>query len=608
MVAVPADAAADVQQDLRHERQDRADLVGDGLGRMVVAGVEREEHSARQRVAEVELVRADGVALDADAEQLAFDRVEVEGLGSIGSSKIASSASVSRSRGACRSAGVSFMPSGIQSWSRRACRAPCPMASPIFAAGDAVADPELADGLVGVRERGVVGGLRVREIRRVEVQADAERLGPVDPAREVLGPDLVAIDLRAAELAVEGVEVEAVAARDERERLVGVGAQFVRRAGGSRVVAGGREAAAEFAAELLEAAHVVALPAVQRNRDRREPGERRLGVHAEFLVALLLRAGRPGRHSCSWDESFRELRLDGRVAVCWASRGCGGPRREGGGPHVPCDVCAGLGQRREAARGDGLHHRVPDRGRLDRAGQYRLACRGRGRLVQVPVLAAAADDLHAFDGRARQLFDRAEDGRVALRQRVEDHLGDRVLPSNAADAKGLLKTACREEDPVLFLEHKGLYRQNFAATPEPDSSYLLPFGLAKVVRKGTDITIITYGMMVQRSLEAARRMEAEGVSVEIIDLRTLNPLDRETMLASVKKNGKVLIVHEDTLTGGFGAELAAIIAGDAFQYLDAPVRRVAAKDSPVPYSPPLEYAMLPQEADISQALQDLAQF
>ncbi|MGD0338248.1 MAG: thiamine pyrophosphate-dependent enzyme [Bacteroidota bacterium] len=183
-----------------------------------------------------------------------------------------------------------------------------------------------------------------------------------------------------------------------------------------------------------------------------------------------------------------------------------------------------------------------------------------------------------------------------------------VLPSNAADAKGLLKTACREEDPVLFLEHKGLYRQNFAATPEPDSSYLLPFGLARVVRKGTDITIITYGMMVQRSLEAARRMEAEGVSVEIIDLRTLNPLDRESMLASVKKNGKVLIVHEDTLTGGFGAELAAIIAGDAFQYLDAPVRRVAAKDSPVPYSPPLEYAMLPQEADISQALQELAQF
>ncbi len=183
-----------------------------------------------------------------------------------------------------------------------------------------------------------------------------------------------------------------------------------------------------------------------------------------------------------------------------------------------------------------------------------------------------------------------------------------VFPSNAADAKGLLKTSCREEDPVLFLEHKGLYRQNFAATPEPDSSYLLPFGVAKVVKPGSDISIITYGMMVQRSLEAARRMADQNVSVEIIDLRTLNPLDRKAMLTSVKKTGKVLIVHEDTLTGGFGAELAAIIAGEAFEFLDAPVRRVAAKDSPVPYSPPLEYAMLPQEADISKALQELAQF
>ncbi len=183
-----------------------------------------------------------------------------------------------------------------------------------------------------------------------------------------------------------------------------------------------------------------------------------------------------------------------------------------------------------------------------------------------------------------------------------------VFPSNAADAKGLLKTACRCDDPVIFCEHKGLYRASFAATPEPDADYCLPFGLANVVRSGEDITVITWGMMVQRSLEAARKLEDHGTSVEVIDLRTLNPLDTETILNSVKKTGKVLIVHEDTLTGGFGAEIAAIIASEAFTRLDAPVKRVAAKDSPVPYGPTLENAMLPQTADIVKALQDLASF
>jgi 2-oxoisovalerate dehydrogenase E1 component len=182
------------------------------------------------------------------------------------------------------------------------------------------------------------------------------------------------------------------------------------------------------------------------------------------------------------------------------------------------------------------------------------------------------------------------------------------FPSNAADAKGLLKTACREEDPVLFMEHKALYRQSFAASPEPDSNYLLPFGLAKVKREGTDISVITYGMMVQRSLEAAQKMEDEGVSVEVVDLRTLNPLDKEMVLKSVKKTGKVLIVHEDTLTAGFGAELAAIISNEAFQYLDAPIQRVGAKDTPVPYAPTLEEAMLPGEAAIREALEKLASF
>lgn len=184
-----------------------------------------------------------------------------------------------------------------------------------------------------------------------------------------------------------------------------------------------------------------------------------------------------------------------------------------------------------------------------------------------------------------------------------------VFPSNAADAKGLLKTACREEDPVLFCEHKGLYRQGFASSPEPGAEYLIPFGLAKVKKPGDDITVIAWGMMVHRSLDAARKVEdRHGVSVEVIDLRTLNPLDQESIMTSVRKTGKVVIVHEDTLTGGFGAEIAALIAREAFERLDAPVMRVAAKDAPVPYGPELEAAMLPQESDIINALEFLARY
>jgi 2-oxoisovalerate dehydrogenase E1 component len=184
-----------------------------------------------------------------------------------------------------------------------------------------------------------------------------------------------------------------------------------------------------------------------------------------------------------------------------------------------------------------------------------------------------------------------------------------VYPSNAADAKGLLKTACREEDPVLFCEHKGLYRQGFASSPEPSAEFCIPFGLAKTKKQGDDVTIITWGMMVQRSLDAAAKIEDKhGVAIEVIDLRTLNPLDKDAMLTSVRKTGKALIVHEDTLTGGFGAEIAAIIAAEAFDRLDAPVQRVAAKDTPVPYGPELEYAMLPQEADVVAALERLVGF
>jgi 2-oxoisovalerate dehydrogenase E1 component len=184
-----------------------------------------------------------------------------------------------------------------------------------------------------------------------------------------------------------------------------------------------------------------------------------------------------------------------------------------------------------------------------------------------------------------------------------------VFPSCAADAKGLLKYACRCDDPVLFLEHKGLYRQSFAATPEPPADYLLPFGQASIRRAGEDLTVITWGMIVQRALEAARKIEERmGASVEVIDLRTLNPLDRGTILASVRKTGKVIVAHEDTLTGGFGAEITAIIATEAFDSLDAPIVRIAAKDTPVPYAPTLENAMLPQEADLFKAMERLLKY
>ncbi|HUN66861.1 MAG TPA: dehydrogenase E1 component subunit alpha/beta [Bacteroidota bacterium] len=183
-----------------------------------------------------------------------------------------------------------------------------------------------------------------------------------------------------------------------------------------------------------------------------------------------------------------------------------------------------------------------------------------------------------------------------------------VMPSNAADAKGLLKTACRCDDPVLFCEHKGLYRASFAASPEPDEDYLLPFGVARIARSGTDITVITWGMMVQRSLDAARTLEEQNIDAEVLDLRTLNPLDADAIAASVRKTGKVMIVHEDTLTGGFGAEIAAQISRDLFTRLDAPVIRVAAKDAPVPYGPTLENAMLPQTSDILAAMKELAAY
>ena len=183
-----------------------------------------------------------------------------------------------------------------------------------------------------------------------------------------------------------------------------------------------------------------------------------------------------------------------------------------------------------------------------------------------------------------------------------------ALPSNAADAKGLLKAAIRMEDPVLFMEHKALYRSAAARSPEPDADYLLEFGKARIVREGTDMTIITYGMMVHKSVNAARQLEKEGLSVEIIDLRTILPLDSETILASVRKTNRALVVYEDHEFGGFGAEISAQIADKAFGHLDAPIRRVAGAFTMIPFADPLERAVLPDDEDILVAARELASY
>ena len=166
-----------------------------------------------------------------------------------------------------------------------------------------------------------------------------------------------------------------------------------------------------------------------------------------------------------------------------------------------------------------------------------------------------------------------------------------VAPSSAYDAKGLIKAAIRDNDPVIFFEHKGLYRRIKEDLPPED--YTVPIGKAKVVRQGNDLSIVTYGAMVWVALEVADKLAEEGASVEVVDLRTLLPLDRDTVCESVKKTSKVLLVHEDTRTAGMAGELAISITETVFEYLDGPILRVTAPDTPVPYSPPLEEAFLP---------------
>ena len=184
-----------------------------------------------------------------------------------------------------------------------------------------------------------------------------------------------------------------------------------------------------------------------------------------------------------------------------------------------------------------------------------------------------------------------------------------VFPCNALDAAGLLRTAIRCDDPVLFLEHKRLYRETYGRAPDPGPDYMVPFGKAKIVNAGTDLTVVTYGAVVPRALQAAQKLEREhGVKVELIDLRCLNPFDWDTIAASVTKTSRVLVAYEDTLSWGYGAEIAARIADQLFDQLDAPVRRVAATDTFVAYQPILEDAILPQANDLFRAMKELAEY
>jgi 2-oxoisovalerate dehydrogenase E1 component len=184
-----------------------------------------------------------------------------------------------------------------------------------------------------------------------------------------------------------------------------------------------------------------------------------------------------------------------------------------------------------------------------------------------------------------------------------------VCPATAEDANGLLRTAIRCDDPVLFLEHKHLYRQTYNKGRYPGPDYMIPFGRGRIAREGSDLTIVTYGATVERSLRAAKAAaDSSGIEAEVIDLRTLNPVDMNLIANSVKKTNKVIVVYEDPVSWGYGAEIAARIADELFEWLDGPVKRVAALDCFVAYSPIVEDAILPQVEDVTAAILDLASY
>jgi 2-oxoisovalerate dehydrogenase E1 component len=183
-----------------------------------------------------------------------------------------------------------------------------------------------------------------------------------------------------------------------------------------------------------------------------------------------------------------------------------------------------------------------------------------------------------------------------------------AFPSNAADAAGLLRTAIRCEDPVLFLEHKHLYRQTYNKVEYPGKEFMIPFGRASLRREGSDVVVVTWGALVQRSLLAAQQAEKDGISVAVLDLRTIMPYDWEAIASLVQRTSRLVVAHEDQVTCGFGAEIAARAAGELFGYLDAPVRRVGALDVPVAYCPDLEEAILPQASDVLAAIRETADY
>jgi pyruvate dehydrogenase E1 component beta subunit len=177
-----------------------------------------------------------------------------------------------------------------------------------------------------------------------------------------------------------------------------------------------------------------------------------------------------------------------------------------------------------------------------------------------------------------------------------------VMPATSADAKGLLKSAIRDDNPVVFIEHMGLY---FAKMPVPENDYLTPLGKAEIKRPGKDLTVVTWSGMLGVAVKAAEKLSRENIEIEIVDLRTLTPLDTHTILTSVKKTGRLIVLHEATRTGGFGGEIAAVVMEDGFKYLKAPLRRVTGPDIPVPASPPLEKFYIPDEDNLIQAAREI---